>query len=261
MNFRFSGCVVLMLGLSGSLASAADPAPAIPAAAAPAASAPSAELLDALKGTGLTPAKLMSGLKTGLGTAVSSVTEQLAQPDAFQLDGPSSMGKLVSLLEKSNQGGALENFKTSLNQVASSVAPQATATLKEALASLKPADAAAVAKGQPGSATAMLRQAAEPFLKARLAPLVSQAIASNGTALKAKELAAKAGPFAAFLGVPGATDLESYVTTQVIDTSFNYLAKEEAALRADPSKLKNSLAAKVFALGSAPAASAASPAN
>jgi len=80
-------------------------------------------------------------------------------------------------------------------------------------------------------------------------PLVSQAIAANGTAAKAKDLLSKAGPMAAMLGVPSAADLEKHLYTQVLDTSFGYLAKQEAAFRANPAQLKNALAAKVFSLG------------
>jgi hypothetical protein len=63
------------------------------------------------------------------------------------------------------------------------------------------------------------------------------------------QLAGKAGPFAAMLGVPGAADLESYVLAQVIDTSFGYLAKGEAAVRANPAALKDAVTAKIFSIG------------
>jgi hypothetical protein len=51
------------------------------------------------------------------------------------------------------------------------------------------------------------------------------------------------------LGVPGAADLESYVLAQVIDTSFGYLAKGEAAVRANPAALKDAVTAKIFSIG------------
>jgi hypothetical protein len=60
---------------------------------------------------------------------------------------------------------------------------------------------------------------------------------------------AKAGPMAAMMGVPSTADLENHVLTQVLDTSFGYMAKQEAAIRANPAQLKDAMAAKVFALG------------
>lgn len=251
MNFpRRALPALLSIGLTSGLL-AADPAK--PAAAATTASTV-AGLAQLLKATGLTEPQVLNGVKSGLGTAVDLATTELAKPDAFQLSGPSSMAKLQSALVKANQTGLLDGFKTSLNSAATSVAPQATATVKEALSgfslsSLGSGDASALASGAPDSATKMLRQYAEPALRAKLMPLVKQAIASNGTAAKVKEMTSKAGPFAAMLGAPGAADLENYLFTQVVDTSFTYIAKGEAAIRANPSMLKDSSAAKLFSAG------------
>ena len=218
-------------------------------AKAPTAVEQAASVAKLLKSAGLTEPQLLNGLKSGLGTAVDFAATELAKPDAFQLSGPPSMAKLQTALVKANQSGALDSFKGTLNQAAASVAPQAVATLKDSLKNLSLTDAAALASGAPGSATKLLRGAAEPALRANLVPLVNQAIAANGSAAKIKELAGKAGPFAAMLGVPSATDLENYVLSQVIDTSFGYVEKQEAAVRANPAALKDAVAAKVFALG------------
>lgn len=231
---------LLMIALLGSaLAQAAEPvktgAPAMSEAA--------------LKAAGLTPAQLLAGTKTGLGTLVEQASAELAKPGAVQVAPPSSMAKLVGLAQKLNQSGAIDGFKASLTAAAASVMPQTTAVLKESLAGIKLDDAMALTSGAPDSATKLLRKAAEPALRAKVMPLVAQAIAANGTAAKAKELAAKAGPMAAMLGVPNAADLESYVFSQVLDTSFGYLAKGEAAVRANPGQLKDAIAAKVFSLG------------
>lgn len=221
--------------------------------AKPAATAGMAEKVQGLaalmKSTGLTEPQLLNGVKSGLGTAVDFATTQLAKPDAFQLSGPSSMAKLQTALVKANQSGALDSFKASLNQAASSVSPQAAGVLKDSLKTMMLTNVSGLSSGVPDSATKMLRNYAEPALRTKLMPLVSQAIAANGSAAKIKELAGQAGPFAAMLGVPGAADLENYVLTQVLDTSFGYVAKGEAAVRANPAGLKDAFAAKVFGLG------------
>ncbi len=229
-------------------AAAADPAK--PAASTGAAMAEKVQGLAALlKSTGLTEPQLLNGVKSGLGTAVDFATTELAKPDAFQLSGPSSMAKLQTALVKANQSGALDSFKATLNQAASSVSPQAASLLKESLKSLAVTNVSGLSAGTPDSATTMLRSYAEPALRTKLLPLVNQAIAANGSAAKIKELAGKAGPFAAMLGVPSAGDLENYVLTQVIDTSFGYIAKGEAAVRANPAALKDKVAAKIFSMG------------
>jgi hypothetical protein len=202
-----------------------------------------------LKTAGLTPSQLVSGTKTGLGAMLDLATTELAKPGAIQVATPPSMTKLASLAQRLNQTGALDAFKASLNTAAASVMPQTTAVLKESLGRIALDDAMALTSGAPDSATRLLRKAAEPALRTKVMPLVAQAIAANGTAAKAKELATKAGPMAAMLGVPNASDLEGYLYSQVLDTSFGYLAKGEAAVRANPAQLKDANAAKVFALG------------
>ena len=202
-----------------------------------------------LKSTGLTEPQLLNGVKGGLGTAVDFAATELAKPDAFQLSGPASMAKLQTALVKANQSGALDSFKATLNQAASSVSPQAATILKDSLKTMAFTDVSGLASGAPDSATKILRSVAEPALRTKLMPLVNQAIAANGSAAKIKDLAGKAGPFAAMLGVPSAGDLENYVLTQVIDSSFAYVAKGEAAVRANPAALKDKVAAKIFSIG------------
>jgi hypothetical protein len=241
-NLRRNALLIALLWGS-ALASAAEP---VKAAGSTTEAATAAAVL---KTAGLTPSQLVSGTKTGLGAMLDLATTELAKPGAIQVATPPSMTKLASLAQRLNQTGALDAFKASLNTAAASVMPQTTAVLKESLGRIALDDAMALTSGAPDSATRLLRKAAEPALRTKVMPLVAQAIAANGTAAKAKELATKAGPMAAMLGVPNASDLEGYLYSQVLDTSFGYLAKGEAAVRANPAQLKDSNAAKVFALG------------
>lgn len=217
----------------------------VEAPAKPGTGAPSG-LAALLSATGLTQAQLLSGLKSGLGTVVEMASAEVAKPGSVQLGVPSSMSKLEGMLKAANQTGVLDGFKASLSSSAGTVAPQATSALKDVIGSLSLTDAAALTSGTPDAATKLLRKVAEPALRTKLMPLVSQAIAANGTAAKAKSLAAQAGPMAAMMGVPGAADLEGYVFAQVLDKTFAYVAKGEAAIRANPALLKDKLAAAVF---------------
>jgi hypothetical protein len=202
-----------------------------------------------LKSAGLNSAQLLDGLKAGLGTLVEIAGAELLKPGAVQVAAPSSMAKLESTLRRVNQSGAFDSFKASLNQAAATVAPQTTAVLKSAVGPLTLADAQSLVGGPPDAATKILRKSADAALRAKIMPLVSQAIAANGTAAKAKDLLTKAGPMAAMMGVPSTADLEAHLYTQVLDVSFNYLGKQEAAFRANPAQFKNAVAAKVFSLG------------
>lgn len=215
-----------------------------------AADAPKPAAIDAaLSSAGLTSAQLLDGLKAGLGTLVGVAGAELMKPGAVQVAAPSSMAKLETTLRRMNQSGAFEGFKASLNQAAATVAPQTTAVLKAAVGPLTVADARSLVGGPPDAATQLLRKSADAALRAKLMPLVAEAIAANGTAAKAKDLLAKAGPMAAMMGVPSTADLEKHLYAQVLDVSFGYLGKQEAAFRADPAQFKNAVAAKVFSLG------------
>ncbi len=242
MNLRtFLAVSVLFLLGAGSVAPLAAAEPVKPAAAP----APTG-LAGLLASTGLSQAQVLTGLKTGLGVAINLAATDAAKPGAFQLNAPASMAKLEGLLKAANQTGALDSFKTSLSASAASVAPQALTALKTAVGSLSAADVAALGGGGNDAATKLLRKVAEPTLRTTLMPLVAKAIAANGTAAQAKSLAAKAGPMAAMLGVPGAADLEGYVFSQLLDATFGYVAKGEAAIRANPALLKDKVAAALF---------------
>ncbi len=237
MSTRF--ILVLIASLLAAAVRGAESTPPAPTAAATAA---------ALKSAGLSSAQLLDGLKAGLGTIVEVAGAELMKPGAVQVATPTSMGKLESTLRRLNQAGAMDGFKASLNQAAATVAPQATAVLKGAIGPLTLADATSLVGGPPDAGTRLLRKATEAALRAKLMPLVSQAIAANGTAAKAKDLLAKAGPMAAMMGVPSAADLETHLYAQVLDSSFGYVGKQEAAFRANPAQFKHALAAKVFSL-------------
>jgi hypothetical protein len=202
-----------------------------------------------LRSAGLNSTQLLDGLKAGLGTLVAVAGTELAKPGAVQIPAPASMAKLETTLRRLNPSGAFDAFKASLNQAAATVAPETTAVLKNAIGPLTLADAQSLVGGPPDAATKILRKSADATLRAKVMPLVSQAIAANGTAAKAKDLLTKAGPMAAMMGVPSTADLEAHVYTQVLDTSFGYLGKQEAAFRANPAQFKNAVAAKVFSLG------------
>lgn len=245
MNSPSRAALLVLALFTGSVAQAAEPAKSTMASAADMAASGAAML----KAAGITPSQLLGGTKTGLGSILDLAADELAKPGAVQVGVPGSMSKLEGLAKKAGQSAAIDSFKSSLTAAAASVMPQTTAAMKGALAGLTIDDAMALTSGAPDSATKLLRKVSEPALRAKVMPLVAQAIAANGTAVKAKELAAKAGPMAAMMGVPSASDLEGYLFTQVMDTSFGYVAKGEAAVRANPGMLKDALAAKVFGMG------------
>lgn len=194
---------------------------------------------------GFSSEQLSSGLKSGLGTII---TQALA---GGQLDigAPGALSKIETALTKAGKGEAASGFSTALSEAAAKVAPQATALIQTALKDVKIEDAKALLSGGPDAATQFLKKHAGAPLREKLLPLVKQATASSDLAGKAKAMLAAAGPLAGFGGGKAVADLDGYVTDQVLEKSFALMAKEEAAVRANPALLKdNPLAQKVFAL-------------
>ena len=195
--------------------------------------------------TGLSGVELSDGLKAGLGSALESGLGKLIKPDGLKVSPP----KVLATLEKNaGQSDASGGLSAALSAAAAKIAPQAATLMRDVFKNVKIDDAKAVLAGGPGAGTAFLRKSMEAPLREKLLPLVKEATASSGVAAKAKELLAAAGPFAAMGGSKAAADIDGYLCDQVIGTSFQFLGKEEAAMRANPFLLKNPLAQKVFGL-------------
>ena len=227
LRFALVGSVIWVapLGLS-----AATPAPA----AAPAPVAPG----------GFSAQQLADGLKAGLG----SVITQALGSGSLTVTPPPALAKIQAALSKTGNAATGAGFAEALSAAVTQVSPQVAGLLKGDLAAIKPEDAQGLLTGGPDAATKFLQQKIGPALKDKLLPLVKQATAGSNTAAKAKEMLAVAGPFAGLAGNKAVNDLDGYLCDQVIAQSFAMMAKQEAAVRANPALLKDSpLAQKVFA--------------
>ena len=191
------------------------------------------------------PAQLTEGLKTGLGSIIS----QALSEGKLTVAAPSALAKLQTALGKSGNGETATNFSDALSAAVKSLTPQVSGLMQSSASDLKVTDASSLLSGAPDAATQLLKKTAGPALREKLLPLVKQATASSGLAAKAKDMLALAGPLASFGGgSKAAADLDGYVCDQVIAQGFALVAKEEAAVRANPSLLtSNPLAQKVFA--------------
>lgn len=192
----------------------------------------------------LSTQQLADGLKSGLGAII---TQALGE-NKLTVTPPSALAKIETAVAKTHPEAAT-GFSAALSAAVAQVAPQATGLLQTALKDLKIEDAKTVLSGGPDAATQYLKKTAGPVVREKLLPLVKQATAASGLAEKAKAMLGEAGPFAALGGGKAAADLDGYVCDQVIAQSFALMAKQEAAVRANPALLTNSpLAQKVFAL-------------
>ncbi len=188
--------------------------------------------------------QLADGLKAGLG---SILTQSLAG-NAVTVTPPPALAKIQAALGKTDKGATASGFGDAFKAVVAQVAPQAGGLFQGALKDAKIEDAQAVLSGGSDAGTRFLQNAVGPAVREKLLPLVKQATASSGLAAKAKDMLALAGPLAGLGGNKAMNDLDGYLTDQVLAQSFALIAKQEAAVRANPSLITGSpLAQKVFA--------------
>ncbi len=188
--------------------------------------------------------QLADGLKAGLG---SILTQSLAG-NSVTVAPPPALAKIQAALGKTDKAATAGGFGDAFKAVVAQVAPQAGGLFQGALKDAKIEDAQAVLSGGSDAGTRFLQKAVGPAVREKLLPLVKQATASSGLAAKAKDMLALAGPLAGLGGNKAVNDLDGYLTDQVLAQSFALIARQEAAVRANPSLITGSpLAQKVFA--------------
>ncbi len=194
---------------------------------------------------GLSDADLSAGLKSGLGSALESAMSKLTQPGALKVSAPSALAKIETA---SGSAGQADSMTAALNAAVAKVAPQAAELMRTTFKDVKIADAKTALLNAPAGGTQYLKKTMGPALREKLLPLVKEAVTAAGVEDKAKNLLASAGSFASLAGGKSLADIDGYVCDQVINQSFKFMAKEEGAIRANPSLLTNPLAEKVFSL-------------
>lgn len=195
--------------------------------------------------SGFSTQQLTDALKSGLG---SIITQSLAQ-GKITVTPPSALAKVETAVAKTGNTESASGFSSALSAAVAKIAPQTSGVMQSVLKDVKMEDAQAVLSGGPDAATQYFKKHAGAALREKMLPIVKQATAASGVAEKAKAMLAAAGPLAGLGGNSAVADLDGYVCDQVLKQSFGLMAKEEAAVRANPTLLKdNPLAQKVFAM-------------
>ncbi len=195
--------------------------------------------------TALSNQQLSDGLKAGL---ASIVTQALGQ-GAVSVSVPPALAKVQTALGKTGNAAKATGFGGAFSAAVAQVAPQAMGLLQSSIKDIKVDDPKAVLSGGADAGTQYLKKAMGPSVREKLLPLVKQATASSGLAVKAKDMLALAGPLAGLGGNKAVSDLDGYLCDQVIEQSFALMGKQEAAVRANPALVTDSaLGQKVFSM-------------
>lgn len=174
-----------------------------------------------------------------LGDASDKALDKLAQPGAFYADKAIRIllpgGKAVSgLMNLGAKAGLTDGLVKSINDAAGLAAAEAKPIFRSAINNIKLTDMPGIAtKGDGG--TRYLEKSAGGDLREKIEPLIASALGKVGAFDQLDKLN-KAGAIAATLGLTR-DRLTDSVSDQALKGIFNYLGKEESALRKNPLKL------------------------
>ncbi len=193
---------------------------------------------------------IAAGLKEALTVGTGNVIAQLGVNDGFNLDPavhiplPGQLDKVKDLLSKVGMEGTLSDLELRLNRAAEQATPRAKALFVDAISAMTLDDVMGIYNGPEDAATQYFRGKMSEPLAQEMVPLVEQSLADVGAVSTYEQIMDRyqSIPFAPQVDA----DLNSYVVDRGIDGIFFYLAREEAAIRANPAKRTTELLRRVF---------------
>ena len=218
----------------------------------------SAQWLDKLKGlidndrneTSLSSDDIGGGLKEALRVGTETVVGNLGQEDGFNLDSvihiplPDQLGQVKNVLGKIGMDSMLTDLELRLNRAAELATPKAKELFIGAINEMTLDDVMAIYNGPEDSATRYFKSKMSGPLAIEMKPVVDASLADAGAA---NTYAAVMDRYNDVPFVPKVeADLGDYVVQKGMDGIFYYLAREEAAIRANPAKRTTDLLKRVF---------------
>jgi len=201
-------------------------------------------------GTTLTAADLELGLREALKVGTETVVAQLGTKDGFNGDQsihiplPESLEPVQTTLKKFGLSGMLDDLELRLNRAAEAATPKAKALFVQAIEDMTIDDAKKIYEGADDAATQYLKSKMSLPLAEEMRPVVDASLAEAG-AIKSYDSA-----MAAYKDIPFVPDAKADLTDHVVNLGlagiFDYVAKEEAAIRKDPAKQTTAILKQVF---------------
>ncbi len=203
---------------------------------------------------GLTENQATDGLKEALRVGAQRVIGQVGAPGGYLDDSaihiplPGWMDRTKRVLDTAGAGFLLDEVETRLNRAAEAAAPKAIPIFADAIKAMTVQDAISIVQGSEDSATQYFKRTMTPQLTAAFRPVIKAEMEQAG-AIQSFNAAADR-----FNQVPLVKDLGDGAVDQLIDHGlekalsgvFFYLAKEEAAIRANPAARTTDILRRVF---------------
>ncbi|MDH3441624.1 MAG: DUF4197 domain-containing protein [Gammaproteobacteria bacterium] len=190
------------------------------------------------------------GLKEALRVGTETVVGNLGREDGFNLDSvihiplPDELGQVKNVLGKVGMDSMLTDLELRLNRAAELATPKAKELFIGAINDMTLEDVMAIYEGPEDSATQYFKSRMSAPLAIEMKPVVDESLAEVGAAKSYDSVMERYNsvPFVKKVDA----DLADYVVQKGMDGIFYYLAREEAAIRANPAKRTTELLKKVF---------------
>lgn len=200
----------------------------------------------------LAVSEIANAFKQALKIGSEKVVSQLGQTDGFNADPnvhiplPNELQKVKSVLDKVGMGHLADDLELKLNRAAEAATPKAKALFIQAIQEMSFNDVRDIYEGEKDSATQFFKQKMSAQLSAEMKPIVDDTIAQVGAVQALDKLIGeyKDLPFVSQVK----TDISDHVVDKGMEGIFHYIAKEEAAIRENPSERTTDLLKKVFGL-------------
>ena len=194
--------------------------------------------------------QIAKGLKQALSVGSESVVNTLQQSGAFadnpnlRIKLPSTLASVGKVLDKIGMGQWTTELEDKLNEAAEQAIPAAGPILLTAINNLTLQDIQAIYQGENDAATQYFKaQMSEPISQA-MEPIIKQNLENVGALKLYDNMMSK------YQSLPFVPDVSSnliaLVQTETLAGVFDYLAKEEAAIRENPTKRTTELLKQVF---------------
>ncbi len=196
--------------------------------------------------------EIAQAFKQALKIGSEKVVSQLGTTDGFNADPqvhiplPAELEKVKALLGKVGMASLADDLELKLNRAAEAATPKAKALFIQAIQEMSFNDARAIYEGEKDSATQYFKQKMSTQLSAEMKPIIDQTIAEVGAVQALDKLMGeyKDIPFVSSVK----TNISDHVVNKGMEGIFHYIAKEEAAIRENPSEQTTALLKKVFGL-------------
>lgn len=200
--------------------------------------------------SGLSDAKIVSGLKEALQIGTANAVKTTGRPDgyfrneAIRILMPEKLRTLEKGLRLVGYGPRVDEFILSMNRAAERAAPHAKPIFRNAITAMTFDDARTILAGGDTAATEYFRVKTTDKLTVAFRPVVTKAMNEVGVTRQYKDLVAR---YQTIPFVKSETfDIDQYVVDESLDGLFHVVGEEERKIRTDPTARATDLLRDVF---------------